>query len=149
VHEITVHGRGDEVEVVLDGRRIRVRVEELTPGCFLLETESRREALHCVRDGRDVHVFWRGAVHRLTEESEGGRPLALSGTSRLEAPMPGKVIAVRVLAGASVVKGQELLVIEAMKMENALRAPRDGRVLAVHARPGDMVGPGRVLVELQ
>ena len=44
--------------------------------------------------------------------------------------MPGKVIAVKVEAGQTVAKGQELLVVEAMKMENAIRAPRDGRVKA-------------------
>ena len=61
--------------------------------------------------------------------------------------MPGKVTAVKVAPGQTVVKGQELLVIEAMKMENALRAPRDGRVKDVNARLGEMVSPGLVLVE--
>jgi biotin carboxyl carrier protein len=46
-------------------------------------------------------------------------------------------------------KGDELLVVEAMKMENAVRAPRDGRVKSVTARVGDMVSPGVVLVELE
>ena len=63
--------------------------------------------------------------------------------------MPGKVIAVRVEVGQEVVLGQELLVIEAMKMENALRAPRAGRVKSVLARAGEMVSPGAVLVELE
>jgi len=51
--------------------------------------------------------------------------------------------------GQDVEKGQEVLVVEAMKMENALRAPRAGRVGAIHARVGDMVAPGRVLVEIE
>jgi 3-methylcrotonyl-CoA carboxylase alpha subunit len=46
-------------------------------------------------------------------------------------------------------KGEELLVVEAMKMENALRAPRDGVVRAVHVGVGEMVAPGRALVELE
>ena len=62
--------------------------------------------------------------------------------------MPGKVIAVRVAPGQAVRKGDEMLVIEAMKMENALRAPHDGTVKAVTVRVGDMVSPGTVLVEL-
>jgi biotin carboxyl carrier protein len=62
--------------------------------------------------------------------------------------MPGKVIAVRVVTGQAVRKGDELLVIEAMKMENALRAPRDGIVRTVAVQVGDMVSPGTMLVEL-
>jgi biotin carboxyl carrier protein len=56
---------------------------------------------------------------------------------------------VRVSAGQAVKKGEELLVVEAMKMENALRAPRDGVVRAVHVAAGEPVAPGRPLVELE
>jgi biotin carboxyl carrier protein len=62
--------------------------------------------------------------------------------------MPGRVSAVKVEPGERVAKGQELVVVEAMKMENALRAPHAGVVRAVHARAGDMVAPGRALVEI-
>jgi 3-methylcrotonyl-CoA carboxylase alpha subunit len=63
--------------------------------------------------------------------------------------MPGKVIAVKVEAGQQVTRGQELLVVEAMKMENAIRAPRDGRIKSVSAAVGDSVSPGTILVELE
>jgi 3-methylcrotonyl-CoA carboxylase alpha subunit len=63
--------------------------------------------------------------------------------------MPGKVIAVKVAAGQQVTRGQELLVVEAMKMENAIRAPRDGRIKSVSAAVGDAVSPGTILVELE
>ena len=102
-----------------------------------------------MRDGATIHLFWRGVVHVLHQEREGGRRSPRGEGARLEAPMPGKVTAVKVAPGQTVVKGQELLVIEAMKMENALRAPRDGRVKDVRARLGEMVSPGLVLVELE
>jgi biotin carboxyl carrier protein len=63
--------------------------------------------------------------------------------------MPGKVIKVNVEPGQLVARGAEILVIEAMKMENAIRAPRDGRVKSVAARVGETVSPGVVLVELE
>jgi glutaconyl-CoA/methylmalonyl-CoA decarboxylase subunit gamma len=63
--------------------------------------------------------------------------------------MPGKVIAVKAAPGQAVKKGDELLVVEAMKMEKSVRAPRDGTVRTVAARVGDMVGPGTILVELE
>ncbi len=74
-------------------------------------------------------------------------PSADSG-DRVHAPMPGRIVAVRTKAGASVVTGAELVVMEAMKMELTLRAPRDGVVEAVTATAGDFVEADAVLVRL-
>jgi biotin carboxyl carrier protein len=104
---------------------------------------------HCVVEGRTVHLFWDGVAYVLERAEEGRRPAPRDGAEGLEAPMPGRVIAVHVAPGEQVTRGQELLVIEAMKMENSVRAPRDGVVASVAATVGDMVGPGAVLVELQ
>ena len=62
--------------------------------------------------------------------------------------MPGRVAAVNVAPGQRVARGEVLLVVEAMKMENALRAPTHGTVRAVHVAVGDMVAPGRPLLEI-
>jgi 3-methylcrotonyl-CoA carboxylase alpha subunit len=151
VHELAVRlsANGDAHEVVVDGKPHRVHLVRLGPGHFVLQDGARRETFHCAREGAKVHLFWRGAVYALSEEREGRRKAKPGETGRLEAPMPGKVTAVKVAAGQAVVKGQELLVVEAMKMENALRAPKDGRVKAVLAEIGDMVVPGVVLIELE
>ncbi len=71
-------------------------------------------------------------------------PLAVTGEDegaggRLTAPMPGKVVAVRVEAGSDVKKGQPLVIVEAMKMEHTIIAPADGIVEAVRAKVGDQV----------
>jgi len=124
-------------------------VEAVGPGVFVCRQGEGVETLHCVRDGDVVHLFWRGRAYRLEEETETSRAAHRHLGGGLEAPMPGKVIAVKVAPGDTVGKGDELLVVEAMKMENAVRAPRDGRVKSVAARVGDMVGPGTVLVELE
>jgi propionyl-CoA carboxylase alpha chain len=60
--------------------------------------------------------------------------------------MPGRVIRVAVEAGDEVGAGQVLLVLEAMKMEHAVKAPHDGRVVEVDYAPGDQVEAGVVLV---
>jgi 3-methylcrotonyl-CoA carboxylase alpha subunit len=124
-------------------------VEPLGPGVFLFRQGDRREVFHCVRDGDTVHLFWGGRAYRLEEETERSRRAHRHVGGGLEAPMPGKVIAVKVAPGDTVMKGDELLVVEAMKMENAVRAPREGRVKSVSAQVGDMVSPGVVLVELE
>lgn len=65
------------------------------------------------------------------------------------APMPGNILAVNVAAGESVKKGQVLMVLEAMKMENEIMCPRDGKVLSVAVAKGASVESGAVLCTLQ
>jgi biotin carboxyl carrier protein len=66
--------------------------------------------------------------------------------SHVEAPMPGKVLELKIAAGDEVAAGDALLVLEAMKMENVLRAPRDGKIERVDAQVGEAVEKGAVLV---
>lgn len=63
----------------------------------------------------------------------------------LRATMPGKVLAVLVALGDAVVAGQDILVVEAMKMENAIGAPRDGVVQKLAVQPGQAVESGELL----
>jgi 3-methylcrotonyl-CoA carboxylase alpha subunit len=63
--------------------------------------------------------------------------------------MPGRVIDLMVAPGASVRKGQPMMVIEAMKMEHTIAAPRDGTVAAVKFVAGDLVEEGAELVVLE
>jgi 3-methylcrotonyl-CoA carboxylase alpha subunit len=124
-------------------------VERLRDGAFVATWEGRRLPFHCVREGGRVWLHWEGTTYVLDDPEEAGRGAQRGHAHGLEAPMPGRVIAVKVTAGQTVVKGEEVLVVEAMKMENAVRAPRDGVVKSVSARVGDMVSPGTVLVELE
>jgi 3-methylcrotonyl-CoA carboxylase alpha subunit len=63
--------------------------------------------------------------------------------------MPGRVVVVKARAGDEVRAGEEVLVIEAMKMELSLKAPRDGRISEVRAAAGDFVDADAVLVTLE
>jgi biotin carboxyl carrier protein len=67
----------------------------------------------------------------------------------ITAPMPGVVLSVAVAAGDRVEAHQTLLVLEAMKMENAVAAPADGRVVRLRVEPGQQVQRGDVLIELE
>jgi biotin carboxyl carrier protein len=69
--------------------------------------------------------------------------------SALKAPMPGLLLRVLVAAGAKVQRGQDLAVLEAMKMENVIRAPADGTVLETCARAGQQLAHGDVILRYQ
>ena len=76
-------------------------------------------------------------------------PAASGAGEAINAPMPGKILAVNVAAGDSVKKGQVLMVLEAMKMENEIMAPRDGKVTAVAVTKGAAVESGALLCTIQ
>ena len=71
-----------------------------------------------------------------------------AGAVKITAPMPGKIVAVKAQAGASVKKGDAVLVLEAMKMENEICAAQDGVIASVEVAVGDMVEGGDVLATM-
>jgi biotin carboxyl carrier protein len=78
------------------------------------------------------------------------RPAAAAGgDGRLEAPMPGSIVAVHVKTGDRVKAGQPVVVLESMKMHNEIVAPHDGVVRHVGCRAGEQVPFGLVLVEIE
>jgi 3-methylcrotonyl-CoA carboxylase alpha subunit len=105
--------------------------------------------VRAVRDGADWHLFRDGAHRVLTLQSAQltEAPDALIGS--LSAPMPGKVLQVLVQAGAQVVKGTPLVILEAMKMEHTIAAPHDGRVAEIHFKAGEQVAEGTELLRLE
>ena len=69
--------------------------------------------------------------------------------SILRSPMPGRVMSITVRPGDSVSEGDEVCVVEAMKMEQSIRAPRNGIVKEIHVQPLDSVNANDPLVELE
>ncbi|SHO50975.1 acetyl/propionyl/methylcrotonyl-CoA carboxylase subunit alpha [Desulfopila aestuarii] len=67
----------------------------------------------------------------------------------LDCPMPGLVVDVRVKAGERVYRGQELIILESMKMESAVSAPNDGVIETVNVQPGDAVETGSALIHFR
>jgi 3-methylcrotonyl-CoA carboxylase alpha subunit len=93
-------------------------------------------------------VWWSGVAYEIAV-GPAIRRLAGAGPSRLDSPLPGQVIAVRVEPGQQVDAGDELVIVEAMKMEHAVRAPSAGVVRAVLCAPGDRVDRGQSLVDFE
>lgn len=103
------------------------------------------------RDGRRIFVWCAGQTFEIRSEdprvSRSRGSTSDHGTGLLS-PMPGRVRRISVPRGERVTKGDVVLVLEAMKMEHAIRAPRDGVVTRLDHREGDLVDAGVVLAEI-
>lgn len=73
---------------------------------------------------------------------------AATGAEKVNSPMPGNIIDIKVSAGYTVKNGDTLLILEAMKMENEIKSPCDGTVTGVHVAKGDTVDSGALLISL-
>lgn len=73
---------------------------------------------------------------------------AATGSVKITAPMPGTVLGVKVNSGDSVKKGQVLLILEAMKMENEIVAPNDGTIASINVSKGTSVNAGDTLLSM-
>lgn len=76
------------------------------------------------------------------------QPAASGAGKAVTSPLPGVIIAVKVNVGDSVKAGQEVAVLEAMKMENSIEATQDGTVTAIHVAKGDSVLEGAAIVTI-
>jgi biotin carboxyl carrier protein len=114
---------------------------------FEIEVDNSRDEYRVLVDGRNYHV------HLVDERRVrvGGHQsdVQLQGRQKVSVPMPGKVIAVLVSEGDSVERGQGLVIVEAMKMENEVRSPLAGEVKEIRVKPGDAVEGGAVLIVVE
>jgi acetyl/propionyl-CoA carboxylase alpha subunit len=148
VHPVTVTRQGSRAIVTIDGRDHRATLQpagaaqELTVGA-----RSERVWVAPTGDTVWVHAFGRAWELSLLDTEE--RALVAHASEDVAlAPMPGTVITVAVQAGQPVRAGEQLVVIESMKMQSEIVAVRDGTVEQVFLKVGDTFERGAALVSL-
>ncbi|MCY4608993.1 MAG: ATP-grasp domain-containing protein [bacterium] len=153
--ELVVDGMAHDVAVTVLGKgccRIGddvVRLLERTGATLALEAGSQVLHLDLVVAGEDVHVAWQGCGHVVERQRHQATPGAAAGVlGDVTAPLPGTVAAVGIVEGDMFRRGDVLVVLEAMKVEIAIRAEGAGTALAVTVQPGDRVEEGTTLVKV-
>jgi len=126
---------GDLYSLTVDGKSYEATVHRATPDEY---------RVHLYDGMRSVTLLTPLDLALRDREEVGG-----AGAGTLRAPMPGRVVKVLVAEGQAVQKGDGIVVVEAMKMQNELAAPRDGVVKTVRVREGDSVERGAELVTLE
>ena len=150
-HAIEVQLLGDgRFRIAVDGREHIVDSRPTGQRSFSLLIEDAPAEVSVTSRGDEFRVVIGGRTHRLRLLDERARrrherSAAGDGAREVRAAMPGKVVAVLVATGAAVTRGQGILVIEAMKMENEVVAPRDGTVQELRVKSGQTVEAGELL----
>jgi len=159
----TIDNKEFEIEVV-DEQHIRVG-ERLLEVDF--ESVSGQPVFSLILDGKsyesfvyqgeeDWEVLIRGRQYQVKVEDEREKRLKSTGGGdvtggefHLKAPMPGLVVAVLIEEGQEVKKGQVMLILESMKMQNELKAPRDGVMGRIRVKAGESVEQRQTLLSVQ
>jgi biotin carboxyl carrier protein len=146
-----------EDQVTVDGEVVPLNmasIDRATAYSLLLDNNSYEILVD--EESGEYQVLLSGHLFNVYVEDERARRLAqasrgftpVSGEIQIKAPMPGLIVAVLVTEGQLVKKGDVLVVLESMKMENELKAPRDGSVSAVRVTGRQNVEQNQTLVVL-
>jgi len=147
----------DDRKVVVDGVEYAVDFESVSGQpvySLLIDGHSYEAYVSANEDDAGWQVLLRGALSAVRVEDEREKRLRMaaggvaveSGEFNLRSPMPGLIVAVPVSEGQAVVKGDILVILESMKMQNELKCPRDGTVTRVRVKAGDGAEQNQVLV---
>jgi len=143
--EVGYRASRDGLRAAVDGERLDVAVAEAAADRVVLTVDGVRRTVDVHRVGATVYCDSALGASALTEAERFPEPVAEEEAGSLHAPMPGTVVRVEVEEGQHVRAGTVVVVLEAMKMEHAVRAPYDGLVASLSASVGQAVDTGHVL----
>ena len=147
----------DEKHVSVDGKVYEVDFESVSgQPVFSLIVDGKSHEGYVARGDENWQVLLRGRLYPITVEDErekrlrsaAGGGVAESGEFHLRAPMPGLAVAILVEEGQTVKKGQVLLILESMKMQNELKSPRDGTIGRVRVKAGETIEQKQTLLSV-
>jgi len=135
-YKFTISGNTYEVDILeMEGDLVRLEVNGTS---YLVEVHRQVKQAKTPKLVRPIIR----EPQKDIEKKEGGPRIIL------KAPLPGIVVGISVKEGDNVSKGQLLLVMEAMKMENEIKAPSEGKIISVKVIPGQAVLQDEVLIEI-
>jgi biotin carboxyl carrier protein len=138
----------DDKHISINGRILEVDFETVSgQPVFSLIIDGKSHEAYVYPEDETWHVLLRGRLYQARVEDErekrlraaAGGGISESGEFHLKAPMPGMVVVIPVNEGDIVQKGQVLLILESMKMQNELKSPKDGTVHRIRVRSGETV----------
>ena len=154
-HEVEIVPDGSTLKACVGDRNYVLEASEPEPGVFLLKHEGRIfEAF--VSPGTSSNASYQVRIANAEIEATVTDPKRLRGSSveddntsgrvEIRTAMPGKIVRILVSTGDAVQKGDGVIVVEAMKMQNEMRSPKDGTVSEIKVAESDTVSAGDILL---
>lgn len=157
-HSIELNAAADTAVAVIDGRRYEIEFSHPEPGVILIKHEGKvfeasvsrlpgePDLFQIYIGGRDVEVK---IIDRKRLRDSASESAASDGPAQIKANMPGKVVRLLASVGTAVEKGDGILIVEAMKMQNEMKAPRSGILREIRVGEGSTVSAGDTLATIE
>jgi biotin carboxyl carrier protein len=155
-YDYTIDRNGEELSI--NSNKIEADIKQLNPSVwhiinqlqsYNVEVVSFDQALKTaeIKVNNNIYTLTAKDQFDVLLEKMGLSSLNNVKVSEVKAPMPGMVLKVFIDEGAEVKKGDNLFILEAMKMENIIKSPTDGIIKAVKIKPGDKIEKGQILLQ--
>ncbi|MFH1004514.1 MAG: biotin/lipoyl-containing protein [Bacteroidota bacterium] len=151
---------GQQLKGTVDGKFFDCDITEIKKGIFyiinnhksytaeLIKKNHTEKSLNIRINGNTYFVQIKDKFDELLKKTEMGNA-SVAKIKEVKAPMPGLVIDVRVKEGDAIKKGDTIVILEAMKMENILKSPIDVTIKKIHVQKGDTINKDQVLVNFE
>lgn len=140
-------------KAVVGGREYSLEVSQPEPGVFAIRNGHKLTEAYVSPNGKTVSIGGHEYASEIADPKRlrgaGADHEHGDGVAEIKTAMPGKVVRILKAAGDAVEKGEGVIVVEAMKMQNEMKSPKDGTVAKINAAEGDTVGAGDVLVVIE
>lgn len=147
-------------QLLINGKKVDADIQQLKPSIFHILNDLKSynaEIVNFNKETKIAEIKVNGTIYTVEAKDQfdilldqlGLSALNTARISEIKAPMPGLVLKLFVTEGAEVKKGDNLFILEAMKMENIIKSPADVIIKTVKIKPGDKVEKGQVMLIFQ
>jgi biotin carboxyl carrier protein len=157
-HEIALRQTGENLTAEIDGRVYELEAREVEPNVYLLKHENKIYQIFVSPNQNPQEPFSVATGINNFEikiydprrlRSAAGAGGVADGIAEIKTAMPGKIVRILVEAGAEIKKGEGVIIVEAMKMQNEMKSPKDGTVKEIRFAEGATVNAGDILAIIE
>jgi 3-methylcrotonyl-CoA carboxylase alpha subunit len=154
-YSLSIQKKNEHYQAKVGEQNFELKAISITPNCIMLIDENRTQRIYLAATKEKTFIHLNGRQYIVDHPQQKEKTSYQSDEHLAEAdhgiyaPMPGKILKIFVQENQAVAAKQNLVIVEAMKMEHSVRAPRNGIVKKLNFKEGDLVDTGQEILELE